>query len=309
MAKQIPALGLFAMQFGPVRLLEAITHMTTDYKGTSEYVYEKAPQMRGHSVSIDFSSFAQMEAKTPVGRKIKKVGEAGMTPIQFIDGFIKNTLWYGAYQNNLTQDMTDEQAAMEATRWINETQPGGTAKDTAAIYDTNSTIMKYLLMFTSQLNKNMNIVYDIPRALKNNMWDKAFKNTIGLGLSLAGIMAFEGGFDDEDDDDKRWDDLLKGFSAQMVSMIPIFGSDAADIIMDRYYSDSSLPMASETYSLIKAIGSGKSDRIRDRGVNFGLGAAEFSGLPSGQMKKIWNALEKDNEWNMWYLLGNDFAEF
>ncbi|MBJ2354917.1 hypothetical protein, partial [Sphaerochaeta sp. S2] len=138
MAKQIPALGLIAMEFGPKRLFEAITHMTTDYKGTSGYVYDKAPQMRGHSVSIDFSSFAQLEAKTPMGRKVKKLGEAGMTPIQFIDGFIKNTLWYGAYQNNL-ETMTEEQAAMEATRWINETQPGGTTKDTAAIYDTNST--------------------------------------------------------------------------------------------------------------------------------------------------------------------------
>jgi hypothetical protein len=307
MAKQIPALGLFAMEFGPKRLFEAITHMTTDYKGTSEYVYDKAPQMRGHSVSIDFSSFAQLEAKTPMGRKVKKIGEAGMTPIQFIDGFIKNTLWYGAYQNNL-ETMGEEMAAMEATRWINETQPGGTTKDTAAIYDTNSTIMKYLLMFTSQLNKNLNIVYDIPRAMKNQMYSKALKNTLGLGLSLAGIMAFEGGFTDEDDDDKMWDDMLRGFSAQMVSMMPIFGSDISDIVMDRYYSGNGLPMVSEASSFIKAIESKDEDRIRDRGINFGLGAAEFSGLPSGQMKKIWNAFEKDDEWNMWYLLGNDFAE-
>jgi hypothetical protein len=94
----------------------------------------------------------------------------------------------------------------------------------------------------------------------------------------------------------------------MVSMMPIFGSDISDIVMDRYYSGNGLPMVSEASSFIKAIESKDRDRIRDRGINFGLGVAEFSGLPSGQMKKIWNAFEKDDEWNMWYLLGNDFAE-
>jgi hypothetical protein len=308
MMKQIPALGLFAMQFGPERLFEAITHMTTDYKGTSEFIYEKSPQMRNTSVSIDFSAFTQLESKTKFGRAAKKVGETGMAPIQFIDGFVKRTLWYGAYQNNIAHGMTDEQASMEATRWINDTQPGGSAKDSSAIYDTNSTIMKYLLMFSSQLNKNLNIVYDIPMAFKHGMYEKAFKNMIGLGLSLAGIMAFEGGFSDDDDDDKKWDDFLKGFSAQMVSMLPIFGTDISDIIMDKYYSDSGMPLVSESYSFIKALQSQKKDRIKDRGVNLGLGGAEFVGLPSGQMKKIWDAFTEDSEINLGYLLGNDFAQ-
>jgi hypothetical protein len=306
--KQLPAFGLFAQQFGVGRLFEAIAHMSSDYKGTSEFIYDKSPQMRGHSMSIDFSSFTQMETKTEFGRKVKKIGEVGMTPIQFIDGFIKKTLWYGAYQNNIANGMTDEQASMEATKWINDTQPGGTTKDSAAIYDTNSTIVKYLLMFTNQLNKNMNIVYDIPYAIKNKMYEKAFKNMVGLGISLAGIVALEGGFDDEDDDDKMWDDLLRNFSSQFISMFPVIGPDVSDIVMDRYYSDSGMPLVSEVYSFTKAIGSGDRDRIIDRSVSLGLGGAEFVGLPSGQTKKIWDAFTEDGKVNLWYLLGRDFVE-
>jgi len=288
--KQLPALGLFAQQFGVGRLFEAIAHMSSDYKGTSEFIYDKSPQMRGHSMSIDFSSFTQMETKTEFGR------------------FIKKTLWYGAYQNNIANGMTDEQASMEATKWINDTQPGGTTKDSAAIYDTNSTIVKYLLMFTNQLNKNMNIVYDIPYAIKNKMYEKAFKNMVGLGISLAGIVALEGGLDDKDDDDKVWDDLLRNFSSQFISMFPVIGPDVSDIVMDRYYSDSGMPLVSEVYSFTKAVGSGDSGRIIDRGVSLGLGGAEFVGLPSGQTKKIWDAFTEDGKVNLWYLLGRDFVE-
>jgi hypothetical protein len=163
-------------------------------------------------------------------------------------------------------------------------------------------------MFTNQLNKNMNIVYDIPMAIKNKMYNKAFKNMVGLGLSLAGIVALEGGFDDEDDDDKMWDDLLNGFSAQFMSMLPVFGPNLSSIMQDKYYSDSGLPMISELNSFSSAIGSGEKDRIIDRGVNLGLGGAEFVGLPSGQMKKIWDAFTEDNKVNLWYLLGRDFVE-
>jgi len=154
-------------------------------------------------------------------------------------------------------------------------------------------------MFTNQLNKNMNIVYDIPYAIKNKMYEKAFKNMVGLGVSLAGIVALEGGFDDEDDDDKMWDDLLRNFSSQFISMFPVIGPDVSDIVMDRYYSDSGMPLVSEVYSFTKAIGSGDKDRIIDRSVSL---------LPSGQTKKIWDAFTEDGKVNLWYLLGRDFVE-
>jgi hypothetical protein len=118
-------------------------------------------------------------------------------------------------------------------------KPGGTTKDSSAIYDTNSTIVKYLLMFTNQLNKNMNIFYDIPHAIKNKMYEKAFKNMVGLGISLAGIVALEGGFDDEDDDNKMWDDLLR-ISPHCLSHVHCDCPEVSDIVMDRYLADSGM---------------------------------------------------------------------
>ena len=78
--------------------------------------------------------------------------------------------------------------------------------------------------------------------------------------------------------------------------------------MDRYYSDSGMPLVSESYSFIKALQSQNEDRIKDRGVNLGLGGAEFVGLPSGQMKKIWDAFNEDDSFNYAYLLGRDFVD-
>ena len=134
------------------------------------------------------------------------------------------------------------------------------------------------------------------------MYEKAFRNAIGLGLSLAGIMLFEGGFEDSDDDVKLMDDVLKGFSAQMVSMMPIFGGDFSNIIMDRYYSDSGLPMVSEIASFVKALGNDDLERKIDRTVKLGMAGFEVTGLPSSQVSKIWKAFTKDEGLNLGYLL-------
>lgn len=248
-----------------------------------------------------------MQARNGYQRVVKKVGQMGMTPIQFTGRIVVQTLWYGIYQNNIAKGMSDQQASMEATKWIHRTQPGGTAKDSAAIYDSNSTIMKFLLMFSNQINKNLNVAYDIPYSLKHGMYEKAFRNTIGLGLAMAGIMLLEGHFEDEDDDG-RWDDIGKGILGQILGMSPIFGSDIKNIVFDKQYSGNGLPMMTELGQFVKAIGSNDSDRITDRFINFSLSGIEVSGLPAGQARKIYNAFTNDRKFNVGYLLVHDFGE-
>jgi hypothetical protein len=305
--KQIPTLGLFLMEYGPVRFMESIAHITTHYQETTDFIYNLAPQLRNRNISIDYSSLSNMAGRNAYQRTVKQIGELGMTPIKWADNLVVNTLWYGAYQNNVAKGMDSEQAAMEATKWINDTQPGGTTKDSAAIYASNNSVMKFLLMFSNQLNKNMNIAYDIPYAIKQGMYEKAMRSAFGLGLSFAGIILLEGGIKNDGDDDKYLERILREFASQTASMMPIFGKELSDALSGRYYSDSGLPMISEGLSLVKALGTDDIERKIDKVIKFGLAGFELTGAPTGQVNKIWNALTKDEKINLGYLLGSDFA--
>ena len=306
--KQIPTLGLFLTKYGPIRFLEAISHMTVHYKDTTAFIYDKAPQLKNRNISTDYSSLMDMEGKNAYQRTVKKIGEIGMAPIKWADDMVVNVLWYGAYQDTLSKTGDSELAAMEATKWINDTQPGGTTKDSSAIYASNSTLWKFLLMFSNQLNKNFNIAYDIPYALKQGMYAQALRSTLGLGLSFAGIMLMEGGMQGDEDDDEYIKRILREFGSQTASMMPVFGKELSDAISGRYYSDSGLPMISEGFSFVKALGTDDMERKIDRAVKLGLSGLELTGAPTGQVNKIWNAFSKDDEINLGYLLGSDFAK-
>jgi hypothetical protein len=307
--KQFPTLALFLTKYGPVRFLEAIIHMTTRYRETTDFIYDLAPQIMNRNISTDYASLMDMDGRNAYQRIVRRIGEVGMKPIKWADDFVVNTLWYGAYQDTLAKTGDSEFAAMEATKWINDTQPGGSVKDSSAIYASTSIFWKYALMFTNQLNKNFNIAYDIPYSIRQKMYGQALRSAMGLGLSYAGIMMLEGGIrKDGEDDDEYVKRLVREFSAQVATTIPLFGGDISDALSGKYYSDSGLPMVSEAFAFAKALGSDDVQRRVDKAVRLGMSALELTGAPTGEATKVWNAFTKDNEPNWGYLLGSDFAK-
>ena len=46
----------------------------------------------------------------------------------------------------------------------------------------------------------------------------------------------------------------------------------------------------------------------DKTMKLGLPGFELTGAPTGQANKVWNAFTKDDEINLGYLLGSDFAK-
>jgi hypothetical protein len=307
--KQLPTLGLFITKYGPARFLEAITHMTTRYRETTDFIYDKAPQLRNRNISTDYSSLMDMEGRNAYQRMVRRIGDIGMEPIKWADDFVVNVLWYGAYQDELARTGDSDLASMDATKWINDTQPGGSVKDSSAIYASSSLFWKYALMFTNQLNKNLNIAYDIPYSIRQKMYGQALRSAVGLGLGFAGIMMLEGGIrNDDEDDDEYVRRLIKEFSAQVATTIPVFGGDISDALAGKYYSDSGLPMVSEAFGFAKSLGSDDVRRRVDKAVRLGMSALELTGAPTGEATKVWNAFTKDDEPNWGYLLGSDFAK-
>ncbi|PKL28149.1 MAG: hypothetical protein CVV46_08275 [Spirochaetae bacterium HGW-Spirochaetae-2] len=280
--KQIPSLSYFLREFGPVRLVESLGHVLFHHKETTDFIYRMAPQLRNRNLSTDFAAVADMEGKNAYQRAVKQIGKAGMWPIRFMDSLVVSTLWYGAYNSKVAGGMDSAQAALEATRFIGDTQPGGNVVDSAAIYASHNAIVKYLLMFTNQLNKNFNLIYsDIPNALKHKRYMNALANFVGLGLGFAGIILISGGFvQDVDDDEEYFNQVLKQFGAQFVNQLPLFGSEFSNMVLEQYYGDNSLLLISETRNLLKSLSSDDSSRAEKSIVNFASGGLELAGLPS-----------------------------
>lgn len=275
-------------EFGPVRLVESLGHVLFHHKETTDFIYRMAPQLRNRNLSTDFSAVADMEGKNAYQRAVKQIGKAGMWPIRFMDSLVVSTLWYGAYNSKVAGGMDSAQAALEATRFIGDTQPGGSVVDSAAIYASHNAIVKYLLMFTNQLNKNFNLIYsDIPYALKHKMYMNALANFIGLGLGFAGIILVSGGFMQDDGDDEEYiNQVLKQFGAQFVNQLPVVGNDISNMIIDQYYSENGLLIMSEMNSLLKALASKDEQRITNGIRKMGLSFGEFAGLPSQFLLKM-----------------------
>jgi hypothetical protein len=290
--KQIPSLSYFTREFGPVRLLESLGQVLFNNRQTTEFIYSMAPQLKNRNLSTEFSSIADMEGRNAYQKAVKKVGNAGMYPIKLMDTLVVNTLWLGAYNSKISKGMDSQQAAVEASRFIGDTQPGGSVVDSAAIYASSSTMVKFLTMFTNQLNKNFNLLYsDIPYALKHHMYKDALANMVGLGLGFAGIILISGGFNQEDDDEEEYiNQVFKQFGAQMLTQVPIFGKDLSNIMLDLFYSDNSMILISETNNLIKSIESKDSKRISDRINKLGLGIMEVLGYPSDISESIQKVL-------------------
>lgn len=307
--KQIPSLMLFTAKFGPIRLAQTLFEVMAHPKATFDKIYALSPQMKNRNFSQEFQMVMSMEGKNAYQRAVKKIGEVGMYPIKVVDKIVVNTLWLGAYNKARSENKSEEVAALEATRFISDTQAGGGVVDSAAIYSTNSTLVKYLLMFTSQLNKNFNMLYaDIPLALRQKHYKKAIAYSIGLGLSYAGILMAGGALagDDDDDDDVG---LIRLFLSQLAEQMPVIGSDISSIITGTYYDASDTLVIPELNSLVQAVKSRDPKRIADKTVKFGLSAGELGGLPSGIGRKAYDAFNKDGEVNLGYMLNSAWADY
>jgi hypothetical protein len=328
--KQIPSLMSFAVKFGPMRLMESLGQVIFNWKETQNFIYEKSPKMKNRRFSHEMELIENLNASKLHQRAIKRIGKIGMTPIQFMDKVVVNTLWLGAYNASLDKQVgaKDEAAAIrEATLFIGETQPGGSVIDTAAIYNSDNPLMKFVLMFSSQLNKNFNMIWgDIPTAFKQKQYAKAMRYAIALGLSFTGILFASGEFFDDDDDEsvvkklleRGFDDLPEGmdvvleFASQFFNQTPIIGNTLGSIINGNYYAGSDMLVLPELHSLLSAYASDDSPKKREERINkalarFGFSVTELTGLPTGMGQKLYATFSEDDV-NWGALLNSKWAE-
>lgn len=285
---QIPSLAFFASEFGPGRLLGAMSDVIFNYGETNEFIKKMAPKMEFRSAYPEVQLMAESETRTGYQRAIRKVGRVATAPIRMVDRLVVNTLWIGYYKDAMAKGVDSDTAALRATRFIGDTQIGGSIVDVAPIYRSNQNLVKFLTMFTGQQNKNFNAIWaDLPSAFKQREYKKAFGVAASLGLSFTGILLAKGHiFSKEDEKEREWYwKVLQNVAGQTLSQTPIIGNALGSIVMGEYYDSDSFPIIPGLARVSKAIVSGDTEKISKSLLGLGIDITEITGLPSGALRK------------------------
>ena len=294
----------------------------------AEFVYEKSPQMRDRA-RLDTDVYRQQMADPnnllykAFGDKGAKISEAykdfislGLKPMETVDKWVANASWLAAYEWNLenlerADGMTDEQFDMmcsqNATQFVMDTNSSKNAKDNALIYSNRDNALKSMLLFTSQLNKQFNMMYGSFMDWKLNKDLGADINSLLRNMAVIGLAAFGAALtsgavvpDDDDDDLEGWLlNMTKQTMLEYVGMVPFAGDTLKSIMRGYSFADSNI--AETTINASKVIGRKISgdNTLKDSTYYNALAKeiaqiAELIGFPSTQPMKIYRAIRDEN---------------
>jgi hypothetical protein len=295
----------------------------------SEFIYERSPQMKAMTYSPDAELVHAMNADGRYQGVLKQVGEIGLMPMEFMDRSIKNMLWLGKYkqyQDELSQTMTDSalvdrEASRMATEYILETQSGGTKQDNAMIYNCKEGLLKMSLMFTSQMNKQYNMLRDIPKFFSQKKYWAFASSIASIAFSTILVTFLGGGFLPDDDEQWFWqeDGFLNGLKSlgldllpELAGNVPLVGNRLSELMQGYRYDTDGFPMLSETVGLGKAISSKDWERIVDKSITFMQGAMESTGLPvvvPRATRSVVNAVREDDGWELLGIVNASWRDF
>ncbi|AEC02383.1 hypothetical protein [Parasphaerochaeta coccoides] len=229
--RQTGAVWMFMGEFSPIDLMSASKEMMSDFDGTTKRVYSLAPQMQDRVAERAFLDIKGIETRTKYGRTMKKVGELAMSPIQWADSCIANTLWLGAYKSAMKKGMDSAKASQEATAFIKRTQQTSTVLDADQLHRTNNQLIKWLTMFTTQGVKEFNMIWaDIPRYFRQKDYKKAIGMIAGLGLNWVTMLLIGGALFPGDDEEEYWKNLMLSFAGEVSQSVTVVDTpDGQDV--------------------------------------------------------------------------------
>lgn len=299
--KQIPSLAYFAKEFGVGQLLSAMSDVIFDFHNTNKMIEDLAPKMAFRSAYPEVQLLSYAEGRPSYQRVVSDIGRITTYPIRLADKLVVNTLWLGYYRDAISKGIDANIAALNATRFIGDTQVGGTIVDVAAIYRKDDNLMKFLTMFSSQQNKNFNAIWaDLPQAFKQQQYKQMIGTTVALGLSFTGILLAGGHLKrTRKETDEEWFERASKLAlGQTVQQIPVIGGGLSSIVMGEYYNTDSFPVVPQINRIVRALET-KDEKKRAENLGralFGLGfdVMEVTGLPAGAGKKLYNAFSGDD---------------
>ena len=341
------SLPVTVTESGGRRLIEAVFSYMGSRSDIDNFVYEHSEQMRNRA-SLEFDELTRNREYGKITEALSKiVGKEGAQSMadgfrwfsnlwfelmQKMDTRIANISWYAIYNNlvaNYDGEITADVETMlseQATQKTLNIMPSHNAKDNALIYSSPDNAVKQALLFTSQMNKQFNILWS---GVKDVTGHKGLKNIkdwqferlgalfedfamLALATAAASLVSGEAWPDGEDDDDGFWINLLHGTGVESLSMIPVIGSTLRDIATGNVYTDTG--MAGSFINMFRVLSKDESDRTDHQ-----LGNSIMHSLSSvGQLTGLpYNILYKPYQWwkngpeleNVGYLINSRWGSF
>lgn len=327
--QQFPTYVLVMRRVGFKNMMNALMKNIAHPNTLQDFIYGKSAQMRDRArLDVDTYKQAVLDPNSWLGKKFgetgwkiseveKKMIKAGLQPMETVDKWVVNASWMAVYEWNLenlerVDDMSDadfdEMCAQNATQFIMDTNSSKNAKDNALIYSNRDTAVKSLLLFTSQLNKQFNMIYGSVLDYKKNgktreQFNAIMLNAATLGLAMSGALIATGAIVPKDKDDRELSDFLLNYLKQLgletVGMFPLIGDPLKQVLNGDVYSETNLASTTvNAYNAIRRKSSGdktlKDSTFYNALTSEIMQTFELVGLPSTQINKTYRAVRDKN---------------
>ena len=198
----------------------------------------------------------------------EKFIDFGMGLIEKADSSVTKAMYYALFEDMYEKRLEDanykaifdkspdeyrriiiEEASQELLNMV----PSQNVKDNSLIYSNHDTFFKNMLIFTSQLNKQFNLLYG---DLVDVEWtwqtaQRAINSFMTLGLISAASTLISGYAYPADDEEDKWtafvSDLMLGTLGEMSSGIPLVGSTFKDLATGNNYAETNLAQEMITF--------------------------------------------------------------
>ena len=284
--QQAPAIFLAGRHTGMVNMLKGTIEYFSNLKENQDFVYSKSGQMRARARMENEAWVADLKhMKRYENGTFKRIMEsAGMSATKkgyrililklmeaqnWVDRHVANAMWYSIYKSNKanmekTQGMSeatfDQMCSEDATQKTLSLNPTSNAKDNALMYNDKDSGVRNMFMFTAQLNKQFNEIYnDFMKFIENTNLENfgnIMKSAFYLGLVSMLTAAISGRhFKDDDDEDgfaAMAGRIAQATAAEMLGMIPAVGPGVRDVATGAVYADQGV--SADIINLFKVIG-------------------------------------------------------
>ena len=333
--QQYPTTLLAGKETGMINVFNAIREYVASPSEMSRFVYERSAQMEERArletaafhadmkrlTSSDsankFMAFLRkhgLEDRFVFAQEIMRKLTAKLMKMQnSVDRSVANIMWIAYYNHakmsmdstGLTPEVFEQMCSEYATQRVLSTNPSANAKDNAIIYSDPDNRVRELILFTSQLNKQFNIVWnDFDSLVSDHDLDSLVEFTRGVlyvGLMAAMAAFISGRTLKDDDDDDEWYSaigrLMGATGAEMIGMVPLAGPLVRDSLTGDVYIERGV--AGDIANLIKVVFKDPEDRKERQMQNAVMSVfgdlSQVVGFPGNAARKLYNVFTADDE--------------
>jgi len=239
-AQQITGLSIAALRVKPKSLMSATVQFLTQPKATIDAVTSASTYMASrmdNEVAQMNDAIGDILLNPNVLQSSQQwFGKHAYFLQSAVDNVIGPIVWTGAYNDAITQGLSERDAIRRADSAVRETQ-GSTLPEDVSRIETGSAFARMFTQFAGYFNMQANL---IGTEMANTYHELGLRKGMGRGLfiftfgflvpalvSEAIVQAFRGGPEDEDGDGEVWDDWLSalgmGAFRAGVGMLPGLG--------------------------------------------------------------------------------------